>query len=79
MKGLLLLAVGAAAGFAIAHQVSKTPEGQKFFADVDKKAREFGDAVVSGYKDREAELKKTVDDVTGVVSDLSARARSAAK
>jgi len=79
MKGLLLLAVGAAAGFAIAHQVSKTPEGQKFFADVDAKAKEFGDAVVTGYKSREAELKKTVAEASGVVSDLSARARSAAK
>ncbi len=75
MKGLLLLTVGVAAGFAIAHQVSKTPEGQKFFADVDKKAKDFGDAVVSGYKSREAELKDTVD---GVVSDLGARARKAA-
>ena len=60
MKGLLLLTVGVAAGFAIAHQVSKTPEGQKFFADVDKKAKEFGDAVVQGYKSREAELKSTL-------------------
>jgi hypothetical protein len=76
MKGLLLLAVGVAAGFAIAHQVSKTPEGQKFFADVDKKAKDFGDAVVQGYKSREAELKQTVD---GVVSDLSARTRAAAQ
>ena len=59
MKGLLLLTAGVAAGFVIAHQVSKTPEGQKFFADVDKKAREFGDAVVTGYKSREAELKST--------------------
>ena len=75
MKGLLLLAIGAAAGAAIAHQVSKTPEGKRFFADVDAKAKEFGDAVVSGYKSREAELKKTVD---GVVSDIGARARSAA-
>ena len=38
--------VNGAAGFAIAHQVSKTPEGQKFFADVDKKAKEFSDSVV---------------------------------
>ena len=60
MKGLLLLTVGVAAGFVIAHQVAKTPEGQKFFSDVDKKAREFGDAVVSGYKSREAELKDTL-------------------
>ena len=75
MKGLLLLAVGAAAGFAIAHQVAKTPEGQKFFADVDKKAKDFSEAVVQGYKAREAELKTTVD---GVVSDIGGRARSAA-
>lgn len=60
MKGLLLLTVGVAAGFVIAHQVSKTPEGKKFFADVDQKAREFGDAVVQGYKSREAELKDTL-------------------
>ena len=57
MKNLLLLALGAAAGFVVAHQVSKTPEGQRFFADVDSKAREFGDAVVQGYKAREAEFK----------------------
>ncbi|GHF08767.1 hypothetical protein [Pseudolysinimonas yzui] len=79
MKGLLLLTVGVAAGFAIAHQVSKTPEGQKFFAEVDKKAKDFSDAVVQGYKSREAELKQTVAEATGVVSDLSARARAAAK
>ncbi len=79
MKGLLLLTVGVAAGFAIAHQVSKTPEGQKFFADVDKKAKDFGDAVVQGYKSREAELKQTVVEATGVVSDLSTRTRAAAK
>jgi hypothetical protein len=60
MKGLLLLTVGVAAGFVIAHQVSKTPEGKKFFDDVDQKAREFGDAVVTGYKSREAELKSTL-------------------
>ena len=61
MKNLLLLAVGAAAGFVIAHQVSKTPEGQKFFAEVDAKAKEFGDAVVQGYKAREAELRSAFD------------------
>ncbi len=76
MKGLLLLAVGGVAGFAIAHQVSKTPEGQKFFADVERTAKDFGDAVVQGYKRREAELRQSVD---GVVSDIGARARAAAR
>ncbi len=28
MKSIILLAVGVAAGFIVAHQVAKTPEGQ---------------------------------------------------
>jgi hypothetical protein len=62
MKGILLLAVGVAAGFVAAHQIAKTPEGAKFFADVDAKAREFGSAVVDGYKAREAELRDAAGD-----------------
>jgi hypothetical protein len=57
MKGILLLAIGVAAGFVVAHEVAKTPEGRKFFDNVDSKAREFGSAVVDGYKSREAELR----------------------
>jgi hypothetical protein len=70
MKGILLLAVGVAAGFVVAHQVSKTPEGQKFFSDVDSKAREFGSAVVDGYKAREAELRAAVAEAEDVIADL---------
>lgn len=62
MKGLLLLAVGVAAGFVVAHQVSKTPQGKQFFDDVDTKAREFGGAVVDGYKSREAELRNAASE-----------------
>ena len=62
MKGILLLAVGVAAGFVAAHQIAKTPEGAKFFADVDAKARDFGGAVVDGYKAREAELRNAAGD-----------------
>jgi hypothetical protein len=62
MKGILLLAVGVAAGFVAAHQIAKTPEGAKFFADVDAKAREFGSAVVDGYRAREAELRDAAGD-----------------
>ena len=60
MKSIILLAVGVAAGFIVAHQVAKTPEGQRFFEDVDTKAREFGSAVIDGYKAREAELRAAV-------------------
>jgi hypothetical protein len=73
MKGILLLAVGVAAGFVVAHQVAKTPEGKKFFDDVDSKAREFGSAVVDGYKAREAELRAAVAEAEDVIADLSTR------
>jgi hypothetical protein len=63
MKGLLLLTVGVAAGFVVAHQVAKTPQGKQFFEDVDAKAREFGSAVVDGYKSRESELRDAAGDL----------------
>lgn len=73
MKGILLLAVGVAAGFVVAHQVAKTPEGKRFFEDVDSKAREFGGAVIDGYKAREAELRAAVADAEDVIADLRSR------
>jgi len=74
MKGAFLLVVGIAAGFVIAHQVAKTPEGKRFFADVDSKAREFSDAVVDGYKERESELRAAVAEAESVIADLTKRA-----
>lgn len=70
MKSILLLAVGVAAGFVVAHQVSKTPEGKRFFEDVDSRAREFSSAVVDGYKAREAELRAAVADAEDAIADL---------
>jgi hypothetical protein len=75
MKGAFLLIVGVGIGFLAAHQVAKTPEGRKFFDDVDSKAREFGSAVVDGYKAREAELRAAVAEAEDVIADLTARAR----
>ncbi len=63
MKGLLMLAVGVAAGFAIAHQVSRSPQGKRFLDDIDARARDFGAAVVDGYKAREAELRDPAADL----------------
>jgi hypothetical protein len=74
MKGLLLLVAGVAIGFVVAHQVSRTPEGKQFFDDVDSKAREFGSAVVDGYKAREAELRAAVAEAEEAIADLT-RAR----
>jgi hypothetical protein len=73
MKGALLLIAGAAIGFVVAHQVAKTPEGKQFFDDVDSKAREFGEAVVDGYKAREAELRAAVAEAEDAIADLSKR------
>lgn len=74
MKNLVLLIAGIGLGFVVAHQVNKTPEGQKFFADVDSRAKEFSSAVVEGYKAREAELRAAVADAEGVIADLRAQA-----
>ena len=73
MKSILLLVIGVAAGFVVAHQVSKTPEGKKFFEDVNSKAREFGSAVIDGYKAREAELRAAVAEAEDVIADLRSR------
>jgi hypothetical protein len=75
MKGLLLLIVGVAAGFVVAHQVAKTPQGKQFFENVDAKAKEFGDAVVDGYKARESELRSAVSDAQAAVVDITKRAK----
>ena len=74
MRSILFLVAGVAIGFVIAHQVSKTPQGKAFFDDIDSKARQFGDAVVDGYKSREAELRAALAEAEDAVADLRGRA-----
>ncbi|GAB3128349.1 hypothetical protein [Glaciibacter psychrotolerans] len=57
MKNFIWLVVGVAAGFVVAHEVNKTQQGKQFFSDLDTKAREFGEAMSDGYRQREAELR----------------------
>jgi hypothetical protein len=57
MKNILLLIVGIGAGFVIAHQVSKSPAGKEFFEQVERRGKEFSNALIDGYKAREAELR----------------------
>jgi hypothetical protein len=57
VKSILWFTVGAAAGFAVAHQVNRTAQGREFFSGLDAKARAFGRAVAEGYHAREAELR----------------------
>ncbi|MET0303608.1 MAG: hypothetical protein ABW040_06125, partial [Microbacteriaceae bacterium] len=75
MPKALWLIAGVALGFVVAHQVSRTPEGRQFFDDVDAKAREFGEAVVDGYKAREAELRAAVANAEDVIADLNSRVK----
>lgn len=75
MKNILWLIAGVGIGFIAAHQVSRTPEGKQFFDEVDAKAREFGAAVVEGYKIREAELRAAVAEAEEVIADLSSRVK----
>ena len=63
MKNVVWLIVGVGVGFVAAHQIAKTPGGKRFFDDVNAKAHDFGDAVVDGYKQREAELRAAIDDI----------------
>ncbi|HNP15734.1 MAG: hypothetical protein KF739_03380 [Cryobacterium sp.] len=73
MKKIVWLIVGIGVGFVAAHQLNKTPEGRRFFEDVDAKAREFGGAVVDGYKAREAELRAAVADAEDAIADFTKR------
>jgi hypothetical protein len=75
MKSAFWLVVGVAIGFFAAHQVAKTPQGKEFFDGVDSKAREFGGAIVDGYKQREAELKSVISDAEDIISDLTNRTK----
>lgn len=61
MKSFLWLVVGVVLGFAVAHKVNETAKGREFFSTLDKKARDFGEAVSDGYRQREAELRSAID------------------
>ncbi len=61
MKSFLWLLVGVALGFVVAHKVNETPRGREFFTTIDRKARDFGEAVSDGYRQREAEIRSAID------------------
>jgi hypothetical protein len=71
MKSFLWLVAGAAIGFVVAHKVNETPQGKRFFTDLDQKARDFGSAVAEGYHKREAELRSVIADAEDTISNLT--------
>lgn len=60
MKNILLIVLGIGLGFAVAHQISRTEAGARLFADLNRTAKELGQAVSEGYHQREAELKAAI-------------------
>jgi hypothetical protein len=60
VKNLVLVVVGIGLGFALAHQIARTTAGARLFEDINRKAKELGDAVSEGYHQREAELKAAI-------------------
>ncbi|MGD9606243.1 MAG: hypothetical protein AB7V10_02065 [Leucobacter sp.] len=73
MRRLSWLIVGVALGFVAAHFVNQTPEGRRFFERVNRGAREFGDAVASGYRVAEEEFSEALDDVERRLAELEAK------
>ncbi|AZZ48664.1 hypothetical protein C5E02_05005 [Rathayibacter rathayi] len=60
MKNILLIVIGIGLGFAVAHRVSRTDAGSRLFADLNRTAKELGEALSEGYHQREAELKAAI-------------------
>ncbi|MGG7463432.1 MULTISPECIES: hypothetical protein [unclassified Plantibacter] len=63
MKNVFWLVVGIGAGFVVAHQINKTRKGKLFFAELDARVKEFTETVSDAYKEREAQLRDTVDTI----------------
>ena len=76
MKNFIWLLVGIAVGSVVTHEVNKTKQGKQFFSDLDNKAREFGEAISDGYREREAELRAALGDAEAIVDKMTSAATS---
>jgi hypothetical protein len=61
VKSLFFVAVGVVLGFLLAHRVSRTGAGARFFSEIDSRTKAFTGAVADGYRSREAELRSEPD------------------
>jgi hypothetical protein len=61
VKALFFVVVGVVIGFLLAHKVSRTEAGAKFFSEVDSRTKAFTGAVADGYRSREAELRSDTE------------------
>jgi len=67
---LLGTGIGTVLGFGIAHLVSRTPAGGRFFDGVNGRVQGLGDAMRAGYRQREAELRAAIGDAEAAVAAL---------
>ena len=58
MKSLFFVGVGVAIGFLLARAVAQTSGGSAFVSGIDSQTKAFADAIASGYRAREAELRR---------------------
>lgn len=54
VKSLVWFVFGTAAGFVLAHLVSKDPRGHEVLAEIDARISEFTDRIGDAYRDQQA-------------------------
>lgn len=59
MKRSFWLISGVAIGLAVAKRLAENPKAQAVVDDAAKRAKEFGEAVAEGFREREAQTKRT--------------------
>jgi len=72
-RALLLgtgVGIGTVLGFGVAHLVSRTPGGARFFDGLNGRLRGLGDAMRAGYREREAELRAAIGNAEAAVAAL---------
>ncbi|MEY4349661.1 MAG: hypothetical protein RL719_958 [Actinomycetota bacterium] len=75
MRKLFWLVSGISLGLVLAKQIEQNPAAKAIANDVERAAREFGNAVVEGFREREEELapKKPASAAKPVVRKPAAR------
>ena len=72
-RALLLgtgVGIGTVLGFGVAHVVSRTPGGARFFDGLNGRLQGLGAAMRAGYREREAELRAAIGDAEAAVAAL---------
>ena len=77
MKKLLLLLLGVAGGFVLAHYVNKDPRGREVLAEIDARIAEFTDRIGDAYREQETRLSSAVSEAKDAAADAARSATDA--